>query len=161
MIWLVGMPLPPSVNEYLMPVMPRGGRKPRLVKTQIHRAYMDQCILYKRQHQTVIDRMTDKLNYMKSQADREKQPFALRVDAYFVFHVERIKANDANNRLKPALDGLVQVLSIDDRFYYAGNCEKVSTQSKDSECALIRISPMIPRTHQQLKDQIARETQVT
>jgi Holliday junction resolvase RusA-like endonuclease len=80
-------------------------------------------------------------------------PFSLRVDTYFVFEKKRIisKNNkvmklDADNRLKPLRDAISHVLEIDDKHFFAGECEKVFTDLKDNECAMIRLQYMSPRS---------------
>jgi hypothetical protein len=57
---------------------------------------------------------------------------SLRVDAYFIFPRSKLitkkntlKKIDANNRLKPALDGLADLIGIDDSHFVSGNCQKV------------------------------------
>lgn len=155
-IWCVNFPLPPSVNEYLMPVATRGGR-PRLVKTPIHREFMDRCHIWKIQNNSAVQTMRDHLREAILKSNQDGLRFALKVDAFFVFHVERLLANDANNRLKPALDGLVEILGIDDKHFYSGLCEKVSTDSKDKECTILRISQMVPRTHKDILELIEHE----
>lgn len=156
--WIINFPLPPSVNSYLTPIVVKG--RGRLVKSKIHRQFMEDCHIYRLRNHVQVRKMEDALKNLKLQCEQEGRTFALRVDAYFVFHVERIQANDANNRLKPVLDGLVRILDVDDRFYYAGECEKIITTQRNLECAIIRISPMTPRTLEQLKAQIALETSI-
>jgi hypothetical protein len=159
MIWLANFPLPPSVNDHLMP---SGGR---MVKTKKHRQYTDLCYLWAAQNRNAFDPIKMRLERALRVAEEMKEPFALRVDAFIVFHHDRVfTANnllwaiDANNRLKPLLDGLVHVLKIDDKHFFAGNCEKVTTQSKDQECAILRIDFMKPRTLEQIRLQMKRES---
>lgn len=157
MMWVVRFPMPPSVNNYLMPTRVKGSHTMRLVKTEIHRKFMSQCLTWRSYNYKTLAPMIDKLKRMKDETEAEGRQFALRVDAYFAFGPERIKVNDANNRLKPVLDGIVKVLEIDDRYFYSGICEKVLIGSKEFECTYLKISPMIPRTLSQIQDQILME----
>lgn len=172
MIWITGFPLPPSVNEYLMPVAgkwvinKRGKRyqQGRWVKTDIHRAFMDQCYLWRSQHITSFHKIQQAIHKAKKNTEDMGQRFALKVDCYFVFHVERIytvnnkvERLDADNRLKPCRDALANILELDDKYFFAGSCEKVTTRSKESECSMIRMDQMIPRTMEQIKSQMLQE----
>lgn len=169
MIWLDKFPLPPSVNEYLMPVAgkwvigKRGQRyqQGRWVKTDVHRKYMDDCYLYKASNQRAFENLKQHLDSMRYKMAKDGLSFCLKVDCYFVFHVERIftkageiKELDADNRLKPCRDALSKLLEIDDRHFFDGVCEKVTTRTKESECTIIRISPMVPRTLEEIREQM-------
>ena len=57
---------------------------------------------------------------------------------------------DANNRLKGQLDAVATAVGIDDSFFFGGHCEKVTCSRKEEECAIIKISPMKPRTLEQI-----------
>ena len=74
----------------------------------------------------------------------------LRVDCYFVFHVERlltktkrakspVKALDANNRLKSCLDKVSEIIGVDDKHFVTGVCEKVFCESKHQEQVIVKI----------------------
>lgn len=111
---------------------------------------MDRCHLWRAQNSKAVEIMKNQLREKIYKCKAENKTFALKVDAFFVFHVERLLQNDANNRLKPALDGLVEVLEIDDKHFYSGLCEKVSTDSKEKECTILRISQMTPRSREEI-----------
>lgn len=172
LIWLVNFPLPPSVNEYLMPVS--GGlarnkkgklyEKGRWVKTEPHRVYVKKCNEWAVLHNTAWVQIKDQIQGEVRAARAANKKFGFRVDAFFAFENSRLWTQentpqrlDADNRLKPCRDALADLLGIDDKYFFSGSCEKVSTPSKDQECTFLRISPMTPRTLQDLKMQIKRE----
>lgn len=171
--WLANFPLPPSVNEYLMPVagqwaVSKAGksyRKGRFVKTKLHVQYLNRCQIWRAQNSEAFDKIKSELLRLQAQAQANGQPFALRVDCYFAFEHSRLwskageaKSLDSDNRLKPCRDALAKLLSIDDKYFFSGFFEKVSTHSKDLECAYLKISLMTPRSLTNLKDQIRQET---
>lgn len=158
-VWIDNFPIPPSVNNYLMPV--RG----RLVKTPIHREYRDRCILWAAQNRLILEAIKNRIHNYHAKAEAKYGHSAFQVDCYVAFDHSRVftlkntlQEIDANNFLKPLLDGLVEVLGIDDRAFFAGNCEKITTMSKANECSLLRISPMKPRTLQEIREMMRRET---
>lgn len=166
MIWIDRFPLPPSVNEYLMPVAGRwttdkkgrSYRKGRWVKTDLHRKYVDACWIWARTNRIAFDTVQSKILDMKKDCEFRGKPFALRVDCWFVFHVERVFTEaglphriDSDNRLKPCRDALAEILGIDDKYFFAGHCEKVTTRSKELECSIIRVVQMTPRTLEEIK----------
>lgn len=168
MIWINGFPLPPSVNEYLMPVAgkvkinQKTGKPYRaghFVKTPIHKQFMDDCYLWRLKNNAAFWQIHAAIHKHKQLVESRGEHFALRVDAFFVFHVERVFSTknslieriDADNRLKPCRDALSNLLEIDDKHFFAGGCEKVTTQAKELECSILRISPMRPRTLEEIK----------
>ncbi|CAB4149777.1 Crossover junction endodeoxyribonuclease, RusA-like [uncultured Caudovirales phage] len=172
MIWLVNFPLPPSVNEYLMPVAGRWSidkkgksyRKGHFVKTKLHSDYLDRCKRWRMQHKTAWEKIQYELIHMQDLARLGRQPFALRVDCFFAFEHSRlwtqtgeVQSIDSDNRLKPCRDALAKLLGIDDKYFFSGFFEKVSTRSKELECSILRISQMTPRTLDDLKTQIKME----
>ncbi len=172
MIWLMNFPLPPSVNDYLMPVagklkMNKKGKLYRaghFVKTPVHIEYRKLCNLWVLQHKRAFDEIQNHLLGRVHVAREKKQRIAFRVDHYFAFEESRIwtvnnlpERIDADNRVKPCRDAIADMLGIDDKYFFSGFFEKVSTNSKDSECTAIRISQMVPRTLQDLKQQMEQE----
>lgn len=152
MIWLDNFPLPPSVNTHLFAY--RG----RLVKSRQHTQYRDHCWLWASTNQSAFSHIKSKLVKLKSEMEANKQPFALCVDSFIVFHVEQVltvnnkcQGIDADNFRKALLDGLAAILDIDDKHFFAGHCEKVTTQSKELRCAILRIAPMKPRTLEEIQ----------
>ena len=146
MIWIKDFPLPPSVNEYMFPR--KGGG---WAKTQKFRDYKQQFLIYKLQNRLILENHTKNIKMWRDKG------LYLSVDAYFVFHRERLftkkgfaKKIDANNFLKPLLDGVSECLDIDDSLFFSGLCEKVSTEKKVDECTIIKISPHQPRTKENL-----------
>lgn len=137
--WLDDFPLPPSINEQLMSV--RG----RLIKTKKAREFDKQVDEYCRANRA-------KLNEIKETLIPALSLQGLKIDCFFIFHEDRLvtktkkakdwlKVLDANNRLKSTLDGISKALQIDDKFFIAGNCEKVSCKSLGEQRVLIRIKP--------------------
>lgn len=173
MVWLVNFPLPPSVNEYLMPVPGRVKVNQRtgklyksgaFVKTELHRKYMDTCHQWRALHNKSFGEIQDHLLGLVHKARADKRRVAFRVDHYFALEDSRLwtvnnlpERLDADNRLKPCRDALSTLLGIDDKYFFSGYFEKVSTNSKELECSAIRISLMTPRTLQDLREQIKAE----
>lgn len=158
-IWFTKIPLPPSVNKWLIPaggLDRRTGKywPVRLAKSKEHKAYVDDIILWSRQHPR--DRFDDAkqklfLEYKRLEALQGHASF--RVDCYFALQKNRIfSANnrveslDVDNMVKPLLDGMTKVIEIDDRFHFAVYSEKVTVYSKESECVLVNITSHKPRT---------------
>lgn len=138
--WLFNFPMPPSANSRL--TLGAG----RFVKSKSHRVFRDLCHLWALQNRSDFEPIRDELIMLTRQM-KEKHGFAaFRVDVYFAFTDSSIKTADTDNRMKALYDGLAAILEIDDRHFYAGNCEKVMTTSKEQECSVIRIEPMRPRT---------------
>ncbi len=93
------------------------------------------------------------LKEMKDALEKHQKPFALQVDCYFAFHLSRVltlknhaQKLDTDNFMKAAIDGLVKVIGIDDKYYFSCGAQKVTVDSNQRECALLRITPMKPRT---------------
>lgn len=169
MIWIVNFPLPPSVNDYLMPVaggwsVNKKGRKyqkGRWVKTEPHKLYMQRCHEWKLLNGEAWYKIRAELKAQVLKARQERRRVAFQVDTYFAFHDERIwtvnnipERLDADNRLKPCRDALADILEIDDKYFFSGFFEKVSTKTKEEECTYMRITPMIPRTLESIKKMI-------
>jgi|WetSurMetagenome_2_1015567.scaffolds.fasta_scaffold283741_2 hypothetical protein len=158
-IWISDFPLPPSVNEYLTPI--RG----RMIKTKVHRDFLQRCMIWSLRSKTTVDLAKDRFMTMKQEMERVQKYSAFRVDCFFAFHHSRVftknglvKQLDADNRMKPAMDAIVKIFEIDDRLFFSGRCEKITTDFKEKECSLIRICPMTPKTLSEMKTQINQET---
>lgn len=158
-IWIMNFPLPPSVNEYLVPI--RG----RLVKSQVHRRYQTTCFQWASVNRQALNGIVASITRGLADIESREGRVGLRVDCWFAFSEDRLftktdkaKSIDANNRLKPLLDGLVQVTGIDDCLFFAGNCEKVVTTSKETECTVLKIEPMRPRSLDQIRQMMRQET---
>lgn len=171
-IWLTNFPLPPSVNEYLMPIA--GGwatsktgktyRKGRWVKTKIHTDYVKHCELWAKKNAQGFNSISNDLKKAVMEARENKKRICFRVDAYFIFHEPRIwtvnnipEQLDADNRLKPCRDALAKILDIDDKYFFSGFFEKVTAPSKDQECTFIRITETIPKDIQDIRSLIKKD----
>jgi hypothetical protein len=161
MIWICDFPLPPTVNQYLQPrvhsVVENKTGQVRLKawqhKTDIHQEYENACNMWCIAHASFVQGVRNELISTMRKMEHERIPVSFRVDSWFCFHEPRIYAKDgtikeldANNRVKPFLDALVRIFGVDDRHFFAGNCEKITTDEKDKECAIARITPFRPRT---------------
>lgn len=171
-VWINGFPLPPSVNSSLIPVVGKVGRdknqKPiyraRMIESKEHRTFLKECKQWGFRNRNGLAAITQEIRAYKEHCEKSGVVFALKVDCYFVFHVERLitvnkksEQIDADNRLKACWDGVSDILGIDDKAFYAGHCEKVTTLSKELECSMIKISPMHPRTYEQIKSIMLKE----
>lgn len=171
-IWLMNFPLPPTVNEYLMPVAGRWAvskkgkryQKGGFVKTKLHSDYLKRCYEWRALHNTGWQRIQEDLHARLESARRNGLRFALRVDTYFAFEESRLwtvnnlaQQIDADNRLKPCRDALSKLLGIDDKHFFGGFFEKITTHSKEYECSTLRITLMTPRTLEDLKTEIQRQ----
>lgn len=84
----------------------------------------------------------------------------IRVDAYFGLKPEKLwnregskKKMDVSNRIKALHDCLSNVLAIDDRFFYPGECEPVIVGPWEQECVIVKMTIKKPRS---LKEAYAR-----
>lgn len=174
-LWITAFPLPPSINEYLIPVSGRmktsktgkSYRGSAWVKTAKHRLFEEDCLTWRYKNHSLFKRAFDSLRELKDIYLKDKKPFVLRVDTYFVFHYKRvwaldgaIKRLDADNRLKPCLDAISRLFEIDDSHFFAGGCEKVTTDDKAAEGAYIRISIVAPRKIESILNIVASETEI-
>lgn len=153
-VWIQNLPLPPSVNEYLMPV------QGRLVKTGIHIEYDKMFTMWTMRNKSYVDKLRTKVAELKQDCN-----FGLQVDMYFCFHQPRIyalngdvKQLDRDNRIKPATDQMHKLIGIDDRYIFSGNSEKVTTNRKEDECLIVKISTMRPRSKEEILSLIKSET---
>jgi Holliday junction resolvase RusA-like endonuclease len=171
--WIFNFPLPPSVNEYLLPVagklkynkFGKPYRQGHLTKSKVFKDYENRCQVWALQNKRSLQPIIDQLHDLKFKSEFIKQPFAIRADVYFAFeHSRLITVNnkveqlDRDNRLKPLQDMLGKILGIDDKHVFSGICEKVTTTSRDLECAVIRMELMTPRTLDQVRAQMKQES---
>lgn len=169
MIVLTNYPLPPSVNEYLVPVagswaVNKKGktyRKGRWVKSAVHKQYEVQVKQWAVFNEQGLRPAIDALVKQKNESIKNGLRFALRVDSFFCIHEKRLwtvnnlaEQLDVDNRVKPLRDSLAKLIGIDDKYFFSGYMEKVSTSFKEQECAIITITRHRPRTHQELKVQL-------
>lgn len=146
------MPMPPSINRQLASV------KGRLIKTSEARNHEREISVFSLKHQSDCKKARIQIEqWIKDQG--------LQVDCFFVFHEERLltktkkaeswlKVLDANNRLKSSLDAISRIISVDDKYFVTGICEKVSCKSLDEERVIYRISPTKLRTVDQIQSQM-------
>lgn len=164
--------MPPSVNEYLFPVMGKkaigkNGReyyKGRLVKSQVHRDYLERAHLWRLHNRPAVWRIQAVLKDLRKRVEADGGVFSLKVEGFFAFEYSRVNTKkgqseklDTDNRIKPLMDALSEVLEIDDKYFYYEGGEKVTTQVKDLECVIIKITPWRPRTLEDVKNQMHRE----
>lgn len=162
-IWFAKFPLSPSVNDSLMPIPMKKMKKDGstymgagFTSTAVMKQFKVLVQLYKNRHAEDLKPLKKQL---KGWVD---EGYVLQIDCFFVFHDDRVFSTpnkkvlriDANNRLKGQLDAVSTVVGIDDSYFFSGNCEKVTSSKKEDECAIIKISPMKPRTIEQIKKMI-------
>jgi len=167
MVWLYNFPLAPSVNDSLMPIagklkfnkFGKPYRQGHLVKTKHHKQYQEVCLFWANRNRESIEKIKTYITMMKNHSEKQKQRFALKIECFHAFEESRLftvnnknEQLDADNRLKPTMDAITKILGIDDKIYFHASSEKVTTHSKESECAMIRISLMKPRTLQDIMD---------
>lgn len=173
MILMVNFPLPPSVNEYLVPVASnrygtdkrgRQFQKAHFVKSATHTNYLKACHEWRALHNLSFTRIQEYLLNLQHEAKSKREKFALRVDHYFAFEHSRLwtKNNlaeqiDADNRLKPCRDAIADLVGIDDKYFFSGYFEKVSAPTKAQEGTYIKIAQMVPRTLADIRAQLHQE----
>jgi hypothetical protein len=104
------------------------------------------------------------INYIQISEIRKKclqwisKGYVLKTEAWVGFENSRVWTKngqpqkiDSDNRLKPLQDGLSKILDIDDCWQYCSSIEKVTVISKDLESCTVRISPIKPRTMDEVK----------
>lgn len=123
--WLDNFPMPPSSNAMYASV--RG----RLIKSKEGRTFESEYKLYE------LLKRPELLAKKTTLLEACNAGYVLKIDAYFLFPKEKlftkqnvVKKMDANNRLKPALDGLSYCLGIDDKMFFSGTCEKIETTGR-------------------------------
>lgn len=174
MVWIESFPLPPSVNNYLMPVAgkvkfsqkrQKHYRQGHLVKTKEHKQYETDCTLWALQHQETLERIKERIFFAMKKSEAAGDRFALKVDTYFVFHETRlftvnnkIERLDRDNRLKPFQDNIKHIIGLDDKYIFSGNVEKVSTKDWSKECVIIKIAVTRPRTDLEIIKMMEAET---
>lgn len=164
-VWITTLPLPPSVNEYLMPVVGRVKRNKfgklygqgRLVKTTVHKKYDSDVTLWVLKHSKQIEAFKEEVFMAMKAKEARKDPYALCVDMFFCFHRDRIfTVNnklgrlDRDNRIKPMQDQLSKIIGLDDKYVFSGIAEKVSCENEEDECTILRIREFKPRTKNQI-----------
>lgn len=165
MLWIEKLPLPPSANEMYET---RAFRKKKISKKtgDIYTGIVtskyksDSLTIFQLQCKDFRNRNLSKVYQIREILMKWiSQGFVLRVDSWFAFEHSRIwtkdgqpQVLDADNRRKALQDGLATILDIDDKWFFSGNVEKVTTTSKDYEQCLIRITPVKARTLQEIQN---------
>ncbi len=160
-IWLANLPIPPSVNSSLIPTAIK--KFSQRTGKQYYGGYMrssDEMRIYKDLMKIYHSRHREGLKKIGETLTRAVElGWVLQVDSFVAFHESRVYSHpnkkilqiDANNRAKAILDGVVKLVGIDDAVFFRGDCEKVTTASKESECVMVRIQPVRARSLDQIK----------
>lgn len=120
------LPFPPSVNESLAAIGYRskaGKIASHLVSTRVSRGFKDECETWRLKNLSLVAHTRTKVLEWK----------ILRVDIICVIRHERMytlkgqpKVFDVHNRIKPLHDAIATILNHDDKYFFAGDAEKVS-----------------------------------
>lgn len=139
-IILKQIPIGPSINEIYKPI--RG----RFVKGESGRIYDKKIQAYKLRNFRILQ-----------QAHEMFKGHTLCVDKYFVFHNKRlyckdgsIKKIDVENFLKSSIDGLAELLGIDDKMFKSGITEAVSCEKEEQQQLIVKITLHKMRTYEEL-----------
>ncbi len=147
-VWVKGFPLPPSINAQLASV---GGRSR---KTAEARTYDNQIAFLRA-------RREDAFREARLMFEPFLQDHTIRVDIYVVFHKPRVftkskgaeswvKQIDHLNYDKSSKDALAKCLNIDDKYFFAGEAEKIFCEHKYEEQVIFRLSLHKPRSLSQI-----------
>lgn len=141
MVVITDFPLAISVNKAYPTI---GGRR---VRSGDYKKFLVYAARWKGLH------MGQLLDIEEQLRSWMREGYQLRVDSWFCFLHERlytkkneVKALDSHNFTKSLHDALAELLNIDDRHFFAGLAEKVSTSTKEEECTILRITPHLPQT---------------
>lgn len=135
-IYLTDLPLPYSVNQGLI----RNKYSHKYIKTSYARAFDSKIDCWIARH--IGD---NKFSYLKEEINKGKM---LRVDYYFLFHVDRIiwknkktlRQLDVDNRIKPLQDAVSKIIGIDDTYFKKGHREIISVDREEDQCAIVVLS---------------------
>lgn len=147
-IYLLRVPTCPTINESLMP------KHNRLVLTPKMRKWKSMIDLYILANKRELKMASQLIHSLI------KKNAVFKADSYHVFHNSRVwtkkgtpKTIDANNRIKATLDAASKMMGVDDKYFFAGDSEKLSTSNPSHEQTIIVIRPMSPRTLSQFKEE--------
>lgn len=152
--WITDFPLAPSANNLFVAASNRGNR---FVPTAEHKVYKIKVAKWKFENKMALAVISKKLQ------QAIESGLVLKVDSYFCFHHDRVwtkskpvrpKQIDANNRLKASLDGLVDCLGIDDKYFWSGIAEKVTTEKEHQQCTIFRIATHSPQSSEEILKKI-------
>lgn len=162
MISIFNLPIPPSINrayETTGRVVTKRNKQGKIYQGVATSRYgSPELVHFKKQCQSFYN-----LNYQKIDSYKPiiqswiDQGYVVKVEAYVAFEHSRAwtlehkaKQIDSSNRIKALEDGLAVMLDIDDKWNFLVSIEKV-TCDKDSEQCVVYLSPMKPRTLNDIK----------
>ncbi len=148
------LPLPPSSNTAYMPKANKKTGRVYFAPTKELEQYERAIDDWRRSHLNLANAAR---NYLVSRLPEHQ--LLIRIDRYFAFRRDRIwtlagrpKKLDASNRIKLLDDALAtRVLALDDCWFWSGLAEKVEVAPNEPECALVVLTPIQPRTLQELR----------
>lgn len=147
-VYLQGLPMPPTINQSMAIV--RG----RLISTASKRLFFNEVNTYRIRNFKALQRAANSLQQLLA----TDPALCFRVDCYFALpHNKlftkdgRVKIFDANNRLKSALDGLSELIQIDDKYFASGIAEKITTRSIKPSFT-VHIKPQHIRSDDQINE---------
>lgn len=132
------MPMPPSSNN-TYPTIMRKGRMFR-VKSGLLKTYEKEMQAWRLSHLAFVSSAYAHLKESLSINDS-----VIRVDRYFFFPKSKligqkgqVKKIDVTNRVKALDDSLADhVLGIDDKYFWAGECEKLISESDETYVTVV------------------------
>lgn len=137
MIKIKNFPVPPSVNKYLMPI------KGRMIKTPQHRAYEQECLMWRLKNQTLVN----EAKILFKDLEFKESILVLRVEIEIFINKSKLltkqnrpKKIDTDNFQKPLIDNLFKLLEIDDKYIFASTIEKIPIKDELKPVANILIS---------------------
>lgn len=149
-IILANLPMPPTSNKQYFAIS--RGRKAYLTKTKELKNYQDIAF-----PEWEIKNLNAIGIAKKKVEEWTLGGQMIRVDLFVCYRYSDIwtkdgrpKANDYRNRFKAIDDCLAKSLGIDDRIFWSGYCEKLTTQ-KDTPFCMVIISAYTPRVFEDLK----------
>lgn len=135
---LKDLPFPISVNESLTSV--RG----RLIKTTVARNYLKEMHVWAMQNKRQVDLARE---FVKHCFDNK---IVLRVDSFLAWPKKEVlvsqenykafhfaQSRDATNRIKQLHDAISEILDIDDRYFFYGDCCKLISDYNKKECLVV------------------------
>ena len=161
-LWIFNLPIPPSANQ----MHSVGSNKVWRQKKDGTKYLSTSAHVYNSpelRHFYLQCKNFANINYVQIAGIRKQcvdwisKGFVLKTEAWVGFENSRVWTKngqpqkiDSDNRLKPLQDGLSKMLSIDDCWQYCSSIEKVTVVSKDLESCTVRITPIKPRTMEEI-----------
>lgn len=126
-IKIFNLPMCPTANRLLMPS--RG----RLISTPEKRIWESEVNIFSLRNRNALLKAQKIIHEFISLGD----PY-LSVDLYHCFCKEKlfskqnkVKKIDSNNRMKASIDAISNLLSIDDMYFFEGQCKKIISHNKN------------------------------